>query len=144
MATGMRAPSTARLLATFKDLDQRKATLIRALAHAVDDPIKLASVINGNADCRATEAYARSCYSDPYDSGMWRRTLALHAIDTILGTHGVEPLGNVSLRDGPPYEYCNAGDPYVATLIYTRDTDTLRIGCWGDIVERDSSLSGAQ
>jgi hypothetical protein len=40
------------------------------------------------------------------------------------------------MRDGARFEYCNAGDPYIATLIYARDADALRIGCWGDLVER--------
>ncbi len=41
----------------------------------------------------------------------------------------------------PPYEYCNAGDPYSATLIYKRATDTLLIAGWGDIAESDKALA---
>lgn len=128
----MRSPTLARLRATFPDCDAR---LIKRLCAAADDRDALRAIIE--AQCPETDRYARSCYNDPYHGGMWRRTLILHAIDRILGTCGVEPLGAVDMRQGPPYEYCNAGDPYVATLIYKRETDTVRIGSWGDIVERE-------
>jgi hypothetical protein len=55
-----------------------------------------------------------------------------------MGTYGVEPLGDVEMREGPPYEYCNMGDPYRYTLIYKRATDNLYVACWGDIAERMS------
>ncbi len=131
----MRCPSATTLVATFRDLDRKGALLIRRLAKAVHDPSALARLIE--RECPETHAYARSCYSDPYASGMWRRTMALHAIDRVLGTHGVEPLGEVHMTAGPPYEYCNAGDTYATTLIYKRGCDRLFIGNWGDIVERD-------
>lgn len=132
----MRCASVKKLLEAFPQLDSRKAELIRALAHAVSEPSRLSSVINGNEDCKATVEYVRAMHSDPYESQMWRTTIALHAIDCVLGTHGVEPLGEVRMQ-GPPYEYCNTGDPYTTTLIYKRATDSLFIGCWGDIVERE-------
>ena len=140
----MRAPSTNALVAAFRDLDRKGANLIRAIAHAVDDRDKLAALIEKR--CPETRAYARSCYSDPYNSHMWRVTMALHAINIVLGTYGVEPLGTVRAFSGPSYEYCNAGDTYATTLIYTRATDTIRIGCWGDIAERmpASELDGHQ
>lgn len=130
----MRCPSTDRLVATFRDLDRKGANLIRRIAHACDDREALASLIE--RECPDTHAYARSCYNDPYASQIWRVTTALHAIDRILGTHGVEGLGPQRSGDyAPAFEYLNAGDTYATTLVYTRDTDTLRIGCWGDIVE---------
>jgi len=131
---GMKAPSAARLLATFRDLTPAGARLIRALAHATDDAQALARLIEKR--CPETHAYARSCYSDPYDSSGWRRTMALHAIDRVLGTCGVEALGRGDMRNGAAFEYCNTGDPYSVTLIYHRAPDALRIGCWGDLVEQ--------
>lgn len=122
---GMTAPSAKRLLEAFPHLTPYTAGLIRHLAHAVDDPVRLSGLIGGNEVLKRTDAYARSCYNDPYDSGMWRRTMALHAIDVLLETYGVESL---DMRNGPPCEYCNAGDPYSTTLIYYRDVDALRIG----------------
>jgi len=65
---------------------------------------------------------------------------ALCAIDKILGMHGVEALGPSEYEYGPPpYEYLNAGDTYATTLIYKRATDTLFIGCYGDVVEREDT-----
>ncbi len=132
----MRAPTVKRLLAAFPDLERASARLIRKLAKATDDRDALAALIEKH--CPATHAYARSCFNDPFASRMWRVTMALHAIDTLLGTHGVESLGEGSSSEGfaPPFEYCNAGDSYAATLVYKRASDRLFVGCWGDIAER--------
>jgi hypothetical protein len=129
----MRVPSATRLVEAFRDLDRKGANLIRRIAHACGDRDRLAALIE--RACPETHAYARRCHSDPYDSHMWRVTMALHAIDRVLGTLGVEPLGPIAMREGPPYQYCDTGDAYAPTLIYTRATDTIRIGCWGDLVE---------
>lgn len=130
----MRAPSIKRLRETFK-LEHHEAVLIRALAHQVDNRDKLEHLIETH--CPETYAYARSCYNDPFQGGMWRRTVALHAIDRILGTCGVEALGPIDMHAGPPFEYCNTGDTYAATLIYSRENgaDNLFIGCWGTVTE---------
>jgi hypothetical protein len=73
-----------------------------------------------------------------YTIRCWRVTYALRAMDRILGTSGIEAFGNRQpIRPyAPAYEYLNAGDTYATTLIYTRDTDTIRISSWGDIAER--------
>lgn len=130
----MRCPTVASLLKAFPDLTKDNATKIRKLAKLTDDEDGLREYIEKN--CPETHSYARSCHNDPFDSHMWRVTMALHAIDKALGTHGVEPLGPVHMRNGPPYEFCNTGDTYATTLIYKRDSDNLFIGCWGDIAER--------
>lgn len=80
-------------------------------------------------------------HSSPYNSAMWCRTVALHAIDVLLGTNGVEPLGYVRMREGPPYEYCSAGDPYTVTLVYKRATDSLILAAYGDLMESDPILA---
>ena len=130
----MRSPSVKALTATFS-LDAKDARLIKKLAQAANCEEDLAPLIE--KCCPETRAYVQSMYSSPYRSQMWRTTVALHAMDAILGTHGVEALGG-SGREGyaPPYEYLNAGDTYATTLIYKRATDTLSIGSWGDIAER--------
>lgn len=133
----MRCPSKKSLMAAFPNLTDKQALLIRKLAKAVNDGETLRGIIN--TQCPKTAAGERQMHSDPYYSGMWRRTMALRAIDETLGTFGVEPLGPVDMHDGPPHEYCNAGDSYAATIIYTSKTDTLRIGCWGDIAEKHSN-----
>lgn len=131
----MRVASEKKLLEAFPELDKTKARLIRALGHAADEERALRILIEDNELLKETDKYARSLYGNGYDSHMWRVTLALHAIDTLLGTYGVEPLGPVRMQ-GPPYEYCNMGDPYTTTLIYSKNSDSLFIGCWGDIAEK--------
>jgi hypothetical protein len=130
----MRMPSSRRLQETLR-LTPEQAKLIRALGHATDDGEILSSLIE--ASVPATAEYVRNMLGDAYNSHMWRVTVALHAMDSIVGTHGVESLGPTSGPNyAPPYEYLNTGDTYGTTLIYRRRTDTLTIGTWGNIAER--------
>jgi hypothetical protein len=143
---GIRCAS-AKALCLELGLTREQARLIRRLAHAVDDVAggcpasALRKIIE--AECHKTDAYARNCYA-PYSQREWRVTLALHAIDGVLGTYGVEALGDVDMEtmedvdmhDGPPFQYCNTGDSYAATLVYHRDADCIRIECWADLVEK--------
>ncbi len=95
---------------------------------------KALSVLQGKLDpltVPATEAYARLCYHMPE-----QRYLMLHAADSLLGTHGIEGLGPVDMRRGPPYEYLNTGDSYADTVIYNTFTGKFRMGCWADIAEK--------
>ena len=133
----MQCPSVKKLLEAFPmHLDEGKAKLIRKLAHSVDDADQLRQIID--TQCPKTAQYVRSLYNSPYSSHIWRVTVALYAIDVILDTCGVEALGPGDPGEGyaPPYEYLNAGDPYLRTLIYCRKSDRLFIGCWGDIAEK--------
>jgi hypothetical protein len=131
----MRCPSKKTLLATFRDLTPENADKIRKLAALAGDRDALEVYIQDH--CPETHAYARQCHHDPFTSQMWRNTMALHAIDVALGGCGIEALGpDVGGPKAPPYEYVNFGDPYTTTLIFTLATDTLRIGCWGDIAEK--------
>lgn len=141
----MRCPSRRRLLQVFPGLTPEQADLIHHLARAHSHPEtsqygvywwKLRSLIA--AECPKTNKHVTQCHGDPFDSRLWATTMALEAIDEVLGTHGVEPLGPIDMRKGPPYEYCNTDDPYATTLIYSRegDADNLFIGCCGDIAER--------
>lgn len=131
----MRVPTVKSLTAAFRDLPPDYARLIRRIAHAADSGEELQRVIESK--CPDTAAYVRQLQSSPYGSQIWRVTVALHAIDRLLGTNGVEALGPGRSGDyAPPYEYCNTGDPYATTLIYKRDTDSLFIGNWGGIAEQ--------
>jgi hypothetical protein len=131
----MRVPSVKALTEAFPRLSPDNAKLIRALGIEVDNPDRLRELIETHVP--ATERYVRSLYSDPYDSDIWRVTVALHAMDQIMGTHGVEGLGPTRSGDyAPAYEYLNTGDTYATTLIYDRARDALKIGSWGDIAER--------
>ena len=130
----MRAPSSQNLQAYLK-LSPEQAKLVRALAHACDDGEVLSALVE--ASVPKTAEYVLRMHSDPYGSHMWRVTVALHAMDVVVGTFGVEPLGPPRGGDyAPPYEYLNTGDTYGTTLVYRRKTDTLSIGNWGDIAER--------
>ena len=138
----MRAPSTRALVSAF-GITRRDANLIRRIAHATGDRAQLEKVIEKHAP-EVTRDYVRSLNGDPYDLQIWRVTVALHAINEIVGGYGVEGLGPGRSGDyAPPFEYVNQGDTYATTLIYTRATDTLSIGDWGSIVERHPSWEEA-
>ena len=135
----MRCPSPKRLMAAFPQLTDAQVKVIRLLTSVAGDGDLLKQAVDLYAPV-ATVRYVRQLHSSPYRSQIWRVTVVLHALDIILGTHGVEALGpDVGGPNPPPFEYLNSGDPYATTLIYTRATDTLRIGCWGDIAERHPS-----
>jgi hypothetical protein len=136
----MRAPSVKTLTGNFR-LSADEAKLIRKLAAAADDGEKLKSAVDAHVP--ATESYVRSMHSDPYRSRLWRTTVALHAMNEVMGTHGVEGLGPPRGGDyAPPYEYLNTGDTYAATLVYDRNGDRLFISSWGDIAERHPEWEG--
>ena len=135
----MRCPSPRRLQAAFPHLTVEDVRLIRRLAAASNDGDLLEQVIEKYGPAPTREYVRRMC-SNPYNSATWRITVVLYAMNTIIGTYGIEALGpNVGGPRPPLYEFLNAGDAYTTTLIYTRGTDTLRIGCWGDIAERHPS-----
>lgn len=58
-----------------------------------------------------------------------QRHLKLDILDTLLGTHGVETLG-----DGR-FEYLNVGDVYTTTLVWYRSSGRFYMRCYGSIVE---------
>lgn len=134
----MRTPAIKTLVATFA-LTRAQASLIKRLAGARDDRDTLETILR--SECPDTWRYVQSCYNDPLASRMWRTTMVLHAIDRIVGTHGVESLGSGEHPSyAPPFEYLNAGDTYATTLIYKRASDNLYVGTWGDVAERMPQL----
>lgn len=62
------------------------------------------------------------------------RDLRMKLINALIETHGVEYLGQHK-RTGSQIEYCNAGDVYATTILF--EGDHLRVGCWGDLAERN-------
>lgn len=78
----------------------------------------------------ACAAYVRACYHPP-----GTRALRRMAIDSLLGTYGVEYLG-YTRRNPRPVHYCNAGDTYAHTVLFTGSR--LWCGNWGDLVEHRS------
>lgn len=130
----MRAPSAKTLMQSL-GIDAKRANLIRRIARVTDSG--LATVVAKH--CPKTQSYVDGLYNSPYDTHMWRVTVALHAINEIVDGYGVEALGPAGSRSegyAPPYEYINMGDTYATTLIYRRKTDTLRVGTWGDLAEK--------
>lgn len=130
----MKAPSASAMMEAFRISDDQ-AKLIRNLAKNVDDPEELSAIVEKS--CPKTVRYIGQMHGSPWNSHMWRVTIALHAMDEILGTSGVESLGpEEGSSFSPPYKYLNTGDTYAATLIYKRSSDALSIGSWGDIAEK--------
>jgi hypothetical protein len=133
----MRMPSSQQLQSRL-NLTPEQAKLVRAIGHAADDEEILSSLVAAHAGQVHGELMRSP--GNPYHSHLWRVTIALRAMDEILGTHGVEALGPGSGPGyAPPYEYLNTGDSYGTTLIYRRKTDTITIGDWGSIAERHPS-----
>lgn len=61
---------------------------------------------------------------------------ALVEVDKILETHGVEVLARESGAPARHY-YCNAGDTYTATILFSCVSGSFRVACWGDVVEAE-------
>lgn len=61
---------------------------------------------------------------------------ALLAANYLLGCHGVEAIPALSgCSDDPcPALYLNAGDPYVTTLVWDKDTNELLLTSYGDFI----------
>lgn len=76
--------------------------------------------------------YVRQCHHEP---GI--RVLCRMAINNLLGTDGVEHLGQSRHTRNHVY-YCNAGDTYAVTVLF--NGNTLSVGCWGDLVEHGAII----
>lgn len=62
---------------------------------------------------------------------------ALAFANNVLDGHGVEALGPIDSRTGPMYLYVNFGDPYVPTIMWSRDDNKVFVakGGWGSVWE---------
>lgn len=69
-------------------------------------------------------------YHDNYSHISFAINAWLKDINKIMNAFGVESL----YPDIPDCEYVNVGDTYNTTILYFKNE--LRIGCWGDIVEK--------
>jgi hypothetical protein len=74
--------------------------------------------------------HVRQCHSPP--SFIKTRELRRIAVDSLLGTHGVEWAGKCR-NTGESVHYCNAGDTYATTVLFLGPR--LRVGCLGDLDE---------
>lgn len=118
MAFDYRAPSVKTLAELKLDCEPQ---LIRAI---------------WKAESRA-ELYRVYPQAEPIDRAHYNapslRELKRQCIDCAAGYHGVEYLG-WHRRKGQHVYYANAGDGYVATLLFAGNL--LSVGCWADLVER--------
>lgn len=64
--------------------------------------------------------------------GIKNRHDAREEVNRIIQTHGIEYLGQMK-RTGEHVYYCNAGDPYSTTVLFTGLR--LWVGCWSDLIE---------
>lgn len=78
----------------------------------------------------AAQRRERECYHPPSN-----HDLLIHTLDSLLGTHGCEYIGECHPTQGPPIEYLNTGDSYEATLVYYRDTGKFKVQGYADAVE---------
>lgn len=81
---------------------------------------------------RIRELWLSAGVRAPYKNS---RGKARDEIDAILRTCGIEFLG-FHKRTGHEVYYCNAGDTYTTTVLF--HGPSLRVGCWGDMVESNS------
>ena len=111
-----------------------EAELVLLLVRYAGDPYRpsethrLESLIYSTPCLEKTEEYARRCHTSPFNSWMWRKTMAMHAIDTLVDGFGLE---GGKLR-GKEFSYVNFGESYTPTIIWSTEAKTPYIGCWGD------------
>jgi len=114
-----------------------EADLRRAFPDAPETSMRLALALmrkGSTLDPCEYSAAARELANSPY--GRHRRhTLVLAALDTLLGTHGVEPLGEIHPFDGPPFKYLNTGESYAPTVVWYRSSGRYYVRCYGNLVE---------
>lgn len=118
-----RAPSIKTLIERLGTTPQQAETIRRI--------IKGPAPTDESTEFPQTARWIRSCHNMPLPG---ERRMA--AIDETLGTHGVEAIfrANAGFSESPLVTYCNAGDPYAATVVRYRG-GTYALACWGDIVE---------
>lgn len=92
--------------------------------------------ITENPDFPRTNDWRRSCYNEPR-----RIELILEALNELLDMHGVEAFRDEDCLTQASLSYLNAGDTYADTLLFFHDSGAFRLGCWGDVVERNERLT---
>lgn len=116
-------PSAARLAEAFPDVDPE---VLRGLMSGAID-------VEENAESfPKTIRWLHQMYNRPSNN-----EIALHAIDELLGTYGVEGWADPSnFQYG--VSYANTGDSYATTIILKTDWhgDHWILSSWGDLVEQ--------
>ena len=115
------------------DMDRDRAVLLRRVLKC-RGRIALAEIVDGKPEAFAeTDKWLKSCWNVPS-----RLDIKMNMASDIIGGFGVECVGRVDMRDGPPLLYVNLGDTYDVTLCRFRGR--YMVCSWGDIVERHERL----
>ena len=121
----MRYPSL-HTLETALDLTSAQAVLVRDLMRYgltfTDDPDV----------CPRTRKWIEDCYHRP---PLNRPDTIMVAIDEVIGMYGTEAIWGSSVTH-PVAEYCNAGDTYAPTILYSYESRAYRVTTFGNFVER--------
>lgn len=125
--------ASVEALLELKDVTEEDANLIRKIwkCKSRDGLWAILEEEESHA-LKGTVTWVNACHSVPA-----MRETKRKAVDEVLRTHGVEYMGAYKGRGGlhgHSVYYCNAGDTYAPTIIFIGGT--LRVGCWGDLVER--------
>lgn len=117
----MNTPSVKTLLKAFPHLDRKTAAAVK-LAMIEDQPAPREWFSGGTMPARQ-----------------------MHAINALIGGHGVEYIGAEGDRVFMSYgiEYVNTGDTYNATVIYDYKTGRFSVTTVGDVIERNPRRFGA-
>jgi len=112
----MNYPSVKRISECLS-VEKAIAKQIRGVMDGSIDPVTVGT--------KASQ-YVKDCFNRPD-----QHVVKLYAIDELHETYGVEGFDSVY----GTADYCNAGDPYIPTVLYFPGESRFRIGCQGDYVK---------
>ena len=92
-------------------------------------------LIKGDVEPLDVSQSALNTYWAWSDSRSSHHYLLMTALNDLLGTCGVEHIGEVHTTNGPPVEYLNTGDSYAATLVYYRESGKFKVQDYATAVE---------
>lgn len=99
-----------------------------------DTAAKVIAIVREQAkpdEVPATAAWIQQCFHRPSES-----ELKMHALNSILGLFGSEPIWGGGSITRPAAEYLNTGDTYGATIVLDYVAGRFRLSTMGDFVER--------
>ncbi len=118
-------PSIKTIATRLKWLDEQQVKTVRGLIDGSLDPVEVSM---------ETQRWVNSCDNEPSEV-----ELIMHAIDTVMGTHGVEAVYTDydSSLNHPTAVYCNTGETYDPTIVYCYQRDRFLVTSWGDYYENN-------
>ena len=115
-------PSIKTIATRLEYLDEQQVKLVRGLIDCSLDPLEVSF---------ETRRWVDSCYHTPSEV-----ELIMHAIDSVMNTHGVEAIYNAGDLH-PTAVYCNTGETYDATVLYCYKIRRFLVTSWGDYYEKN-------